>query len=138
MTPAAAKKRAAELRENLDQWSHEYNVLDAPTVPDATYDKALRELIDLETEHPELQSADSPTQRVGGAPSSAFRPYPHNVPMLSLGNAFGADELRAWYARVRRLIPSAPVAFVAELKIDGLAVALRYRNGVWERGWKRV
>jgi len=137
MTPAAAKKRAAELREKLDQWSHEYNVLDAPTVPDATYDKALRELIDLETEHPELQSADSPTQRVGGTPSSAFKPYPHNVPMLSLGNAFGSEELRAWYARVRRLIPSAPIAFVAELKIDGLAVALRYRAGVWESGGTR-
>jgi DNA ligase (NAD+) len=137
MTPAAAKKRAAELREKLDRWSHEYNVLDAPSVPDATYDKALRELIDLETEHPELQTSDSPTQRVGGVPSSAFKPYPHRVPMLSLGNAFGADELRAWYARVRRLIPNDPIAFVAELKIDGLAVALRYRDGVWESGGTR-
>jgi DNA ligase (NAD+) len=122
MTPAAAKKRAAELREELDRWSHEYNVLDAPSVPDATYDKALRELIDLETAYPELQSSDSPTQRVGGVPSSTFEPYPHSIPMLSLGNAFGADELRAWYARVRRLIPDEPIAFVAELKIDGLAV----------------
>src|ERR1700680_4830517 len=116
MTPAAAKKHAVELREKLDRWSHEYNVLDAPSVPDATYDKALRELIDLETEYPELQTSDSPTQRVGGVPSSAFKPYPHGVPMLSLGNAFGADELRAWYARVRRLTPNEPMAFVAELK----------------------
>jgi DNA ligase (NAD+) len=137
MTPAAAKKRAAELRQELDRWSHEYNVLDAPSVPDATYDKALRELIDLETEYPELQTSDSPTQRVGGVPSSAFKPYPHIIPMLSLGNAFGGDELRAWYARVRRLIPTEPIAFVAELKIDGLAVALRYRDGVWESGGTR-
>jgi DNA ligase (NAD+) len=137
MTPAAAKKRAVELREELDRWSHEYNVLDAPSVPDATYDKALRDLIDLETEYPELQTSDSPTQRVGGVPSSAFKPYPHRVPMLSLGNAFGADELRAWHARVRRLIPTEPIAFVAELKIDGLAVALRYRGGVWESGGTR-
>lgn len=137
MTPAAPKKRAAELREQLDLWSHEYNVLDAPSVPDATYDKALRELIDLEAEHPELQSSDSPTQRVGGTPSSTFTQYPHEIPMLSLGNAFGADELRAWFARVRRLIPDAPIAFVAELKIDGLAVALRYRDGAWESGGTR-
>ena len=137
MTTAAAKKRAAELREELDRWSHEYNVLDAPSVPDATFDKALRELVDLETEFPELQTSDSPTQRVGGVPSSAFKPYPHRIPMLSLGNAFGADELRAWHARVRRLIPTEPIAFVAELKIDGLAVALRYRDGVWESGGTR-
>jgi DNA ligase (NAD+) len=137
MTPAAAKKRATELREELDRWSHEYNVLDAPSVPDATYDKALRELIDLETEYPELQTSDSPTQRVGGVPSSAFKPYPHRIPMLSLGNAFGADELRAWYARVGRLISNEAIAFVAELKIDGLAVALRYRDGVWESGGTR-
>ncbi|HKW44305.1 MAG TPA: NAD-dependent DNA ligase LigA [Candidatus Eremiobacteraceae bacterium] len=137
MTPAAAKKRAAELREQLDLWSHEYNVLDAPSVSDAKYDETLRELIDLETEHPELQSSDSPTQRVGGVPSSAFKQYPHRIPMLSLGNAFGADELRAWHARVKRLIPDEPVAFVAELKIDGLAVALRYREGSWESGGTR-
>jgi DNA ligase (NAD+) len=137
MTPAAAKKCAAELREKLDRWSHEYNVLDAPSVPDATYDKTLRELINLESEFPELQTSDSPTQRVGGVPSSAFKPYPHSVPMLSLGNAFGADELRAWYARVRRLIPDEPIEFVAELKIDGLAVALRFRDGVWESGGTR-
>jgi DNA ligase (NAD+) len=137
MTPAAAKKHAAVLREKLERWSREYYVLDEPSVPDAEYDAALRELLALETQHPELQSADSPTQRVGGAPSSAFAPYPHRMPMLSLGNAFGADELRAWYARVRRLIGDEPIAFVAELKIDGLAISVRYRDGLWVDGGTR-
>ncbi len=104
-------------------------MLDAPTIADATYDALLRELVDLEAAHPELVTADSPTQRVGGAPAAAdFSPYPHEVPMLSLGNAFDADELRAFDARVVRFAGASP-GYVCELKIDGLAMSLRYERG---------
>ncbi|HLJ84846.1 MAG TPA: NAD-dependent DNA ligase LigA [Candidatus Eremiobacteraceae bacterium] len=137
MTAAAAKKRAAELRAQLERWSREYYVLDAPSVSDAEYDVALRALAELEAEHPELASPDSPTQRVGGEASSIFAPYRHRTPMLSLGNAFGADELRAWHARLRRQLPDEDIAFVAELKIDGLAIAIRYRDGLFADGGTR-
>jgi DNA ligase (NAD+) len=137
MTAAAAKKRAAELRAQLERWSKEYYVLDAPSVSDAEYDVALRALAELEAQHPELASPDSPTQRVGGEASSVFAPYRHRTPMLSLGNAFGADELRAWHARLRRQLPDEDIAFVAELKIDGLAIAIRYHNGLFSGGGTR-
>lgn len=135
--PESAKKRAAELRELLHRYSREYYALDAPSVEDAEYDRLFRELQKLEEQYPELRTPDSPTLRVGIAPSSAFAPYRHTVPMLSLGNAFGAEELRAWHDRVRRLIGDKPLAFVAELKIDGLAISLRYENGVFTSGGTR-
>jgi DNA ligase (NAD+) len=137
MTAAAAKKRAAELRAQLERWSKEYYVLDAPSVSDAEYDVALRALAELEAQYPELASSDSPTQRVGGEASSVFAPYRHRTPMLSLGNAFGAEELRAWNARLRRQLPDEDIAFVAELKIDGLAIAIRYRDGLFADGGTR-
>src|SRR5262252_5984427 len=114
--------RAAELREQLDRYNYEYYVLDAPTISDAQWDALFRELVDLETKHPELLTPDSPTQRVGAAPSNAFDPYRHAVPMLSLGNAFGKEELRQWQARLHKLLGNAAPRYVAELKIDGLAV----------------
>ena len=137
MAASADAKRAAQLRDVLHRYSHEYYILDAPSVDDAEYDRLLRELQALETKHPELRTADSPTTRVGTAPSSAFAPYKHNVPMLSLGNAFGADELRPWHDRVCKLLKGDDVAYVAELKIDGLAIVLRYEDGAFVAGATR-
>ncbi len=137
MSAVAPKKRAAELRAQLERWSEQYYVLDAPSVSDAEYDATLRELAELEAKNPELATADSPTQRVGGHASTAFAPYQHSTPMLSLGNAFGAEELRAWHARVLRQLPDADISFVTELKIDGLAIAIGYQNGLFAGGGTR-
>lgn len=136
MSIAQPKTRAAELRALLDDANYHYYVLDDPQITDAEYDGLLRELIDLEERYPELRTPDSPTQRVGAAPSEKFAPYEHERPMLSLANAFNADELRAFDERVRKLA-GAPVSYVIELKIDGLATSLRYRGGVLERGGTR-
>src|SRR5262249_3648401 len=99
-TDHAAVARAAPLREELLEHNERYFVLDDPIISDAEYDALLRELVDLEREHPELVTPDSPTQRPGGAPSAAFAPVTHLQPMLSLDNAFTADELRAWFTRI--------------------------------------
>jgi len=136
MSPTPGK-RAAHLRELLERYNEEYYVRDAPSVGDAEYDALMRELREIEEAHPELRTPDSPTQRVGSAPSSSFTSYPHGVPMLSLGNAFGDDDLRAWHARVVRQLGRDAGAFTTELKIDGLAVSLRYRDGVFESGATR-
>jgi DNA ligase (NAD+) len=116
-------------------------VLDAPTISDADWDRMLRELQELEEAHPELQTPDSPTQRVGAVPSAGFAEVRHGVPMLSLGNAFGADELREFDSRVRKglgLTDADPgVQYVCELKIDGLAVSLRYEGRTFVRGATR-
>ncbi|HEY9086094.1 MAG TPA: NAD-dependent DNA ligase LigA, partial [Candidatus Tyrphobacter sp.] len=131
-----AEDRAAELRARLEEANVRYYVLDAPTITDAEYDAMLRELVELEAAHPELRTADSPTQRVGAPAAEHFPAYEHRVPMLSLANAFGPDELHAFDERVRKLAET-DVAYVCELKIDGLAIALRYRNRVFERGGTR-
>lgn len=118
------------LRDQLNDWSYRYYVLDDPSVPDAEYDRAFRRLEELEAEHPDLVTADSPTQRVGDRPLDAFDEVRHDVPMLSLGNAFDEQELRDFDQRVReRLDVDGPVAYVAEPKLDGLAVSLLYENG---------
>ena len=139
MSPHSAKPadRAAELRELLERHNYEYYVLDAPTISDERWDALFRELQTLEEQHPELRTPDSPTQRVGATPSAAFTKYRHAVPMLSLGNAFGDVELRGWHERVTRLLDREPDAYVAELKIDGLAIALRYENGALVSGGTR-
>ncbi len=124
----SAAARARGLRERIEEANNAYHVLDAATIDDATYDALLRELAGLEAEHPEIATLDSPTQHVGGAAASDFAPYPHAVPMLSLSNAFDAAEVRAFDARVAKLAGSAP-AYVCELKIDGLAMSLRYEGG---------
>jgi len=133
--------RAADLRARIDDANYRYHVLDAPTIPDKEYDRLLRELQDLEAEHPELATPDSPTQRVGGPPLTAFASVRHEVPMLSLGNAFGHDELREFDARVRRGLgladADAGVTYVCELKIDGLAISLRYEGRSFVRGLTR-
>ena len=136
MTQKQPAARANELRAVLDEASYRYYVLDDPQITDAEYDELLRELIDLEDRYPELRTPDSPTQRVGAAPSEKFAPYEHHLPMLSLGNAFNEEELRAFDERVRKLAGEA-VSYVVELKIDGLATSLRYRDGTFERGGTR-
>jgi DNA ligase (NAD+) len=123
-------QKAQSLRDQLNDWSYRYYVLDDPAVPDAEYDRIYRELQALETEHPSLVSADSPTQRVGDVPLEAFDQVQHEVPMLSLDNAFDDDELRAFDKRVReRLDVSGSVDYVAEPKLDGLAISLLYLDG---------
>jgi DNA ligase (NAD+) len=134
-------RRAEELRSIIDEANYRYHVLDDPTMEDQAYDRLLRELQDLEAANPELATPDSPTQRVGATPSGSFAEVRHQVPMLSLGNAFGHDELREFDARVRRgleLTDADPgVTYVCELKIDGLAISLRYEGRSFVRGATR-
>jgi DNA ligase (NAD+) len=132
--PAA---RAHALRAQIEEANYRYHVLDDPQLADADYDRLLRELIDLEEAHPELRTPDSPTQRVGSAVSSDFSPYPHTRAMLSLANAFDADELHAFDERVRKLAAREELAYTCELKIDGLAISLRYEDGAFVRGGTR-
>jgi len=132
--------RAAELRSQIEDANHLYHVLDAPAISDRQYDLLFAELVGLEERHPELVTSDSPTQRVGGPVSGSFPPVRHDVPMLSLGNAFSADELREFDTRVRRILgrtADEPAAYVCELKIDGLAISLRYEGRQFVRGATR-
>lgn len=135
--PPDIRERVARLRDEINEHIYRYYVLDAPTISDAVYDQLVRELADLEARYPELITADSPTQRVGAPPSSAFATVRHRVPMLSLANAFGDDELEAWDRRVRQGLGNARVRYVCELKIDGAAVSLTYRDGVFTTGATR-
>ncbi|WP_243638078.1 NAD-dependent DNA ligase LigA [Rubrobacter taiwanensis] len=132
------RKRVEELRELVRYHNRKYYVEDAPEISDAEYDALYSELERLEREHPELVTPDSPTQRVGAEPLEEFRQVEHAVPMLSLNNARKPEELREWDARVRRLLgPDAGVEYVTELKVDGLAVSLRYENGRFVLGATR-
>ncbi|HET8568860.1 MAG TPA: NAD-dependent DNA ligase LigA [Candidatus Limnocylindria bacterium] len=137
MSVSRAEQRIAELRERIEKANYEYHVLDAPTISDEAYDALMRELTELEAAHPELVSPDSPTQRVGAAASGRFAPVEHASPMLSLSNAFDEDELRAFDARVRKLLAREDVGYVCELKIDGLAVNLTYEGGRFVQGATR-
>jgi DNA ligase (NAD+) len=119
-------KRAEELRAELRRHEHLYHVMDAPEISDAAYDALMNELKKLEREHPELVTPDSPTQRVGGKPAEGFRKVAHSRPMLSLDNAYSEEELADWDRRVHELAGSLPVEYTAELKLDGLSVALTY------------
>ncbi|TAM77963.1 NAD-dependent DNA ligase LigA [bacterium] len=134
---ATPRRRAEELREALHEANYRYYVLDMPTISDAEYDALLRELQELEEAHPELVTPDSPTQRVGAAPLETFAPFPHRRQMISLGNAFSEQELRAFDGRVRKLAAGRSFVYTVELKIDGLAIALHYRDGAFERGGTR-
>lgn len=129
--------RAASLREELNRHNYAYYVLDAPTIPDAEYDKLFRELQSLEEAHPELVTADSPTHRVGGQPVSQFAPVVHSIPMLSLNNGFTDEEIIAFDRRAREGLEVERVEYATELKFDGLAVNLRYENGVFVCGATR-
>ena len=133
-------ERAAELRQLLNRAGHAYYVLDAPVMEDAVYDRLYRELLELEQNHPDLQRSDSPTQRVGGAPAEGFTSVEHRVGMLSLDNAFNRDDLQAWHERLLKVLDrpkDTRLPLVGELKIDGNALALSYRNGVLERAATR-
>jgi DNA ligase (NAD+) len=133
-----ARKRAAELRRLLNRWSAEYYVLAEPSVDDATYDRHYDELVELEQEHPELVTQDSPTQRVGSAPSERFQKVRHLTPMGSLEKVTTDEALAKWADDVRkRLGTDEPVAYVIEPKIDGLAINLTYENGLFTRGATR-
>jgi DNA ligase (NAD+) len=125
MTDTAAKQ-IEKLREELRRHEHLYYVLDAPEISDAEYDALMNRLKRLEAEHPELITPDSPTQRVGGKPAEGFQKAQHSRPMLSLDNAYSIEELRDWDRRVRDLAGNLPVDYTAELKLDGLSVALQY------------
>ncbi|WP_334190669.1 NAD-dependent DNA ligase LigA, partial [Noviherbaspirillum sp.] len=123
--------RAAWLKSELNRHSHAYYVLDNPTIPDAEYDKLFRELVELEVEHPDLLTSDSPTQRVGGKPLPQFDQVRHALPMLSLNNAFDEDDIAAFDRRVQEgLQTDATVEYSTELKFDGLAISLRYEDGL--------
>jgi DNA ligase (NAD+) len=119
-------KRAEQLRTELRRHEHLYYVMDAPQISDAEYDALMNELKHIETAHPTLLTPESPTQRVGGAPAEGFKKIRHSRPMLSLDNAYSAEELADWDRRVRELAGKLPVEFTAELKMDGLSVALNY------------
>ncbi|MBH9968595.1 NAD-dependent DNA ligase LigA [[Bacillus] enclensis] len=136
MDRQSAEKRVHELHELLNQYNYEYHVLDKPSVPDSEYDQLLRELIELEDQHPELRTADSPSQRVGGTILDAFEKVEHRSQMLSLGNAFNEQDLRDFDRRVRQAVGD-DFSYVCELKIDGLAVSLRYENGIFVQGATR-
>ena len=136
------EQRVEELRRRLEYHGHRYYVLDDPEIGDDAYDRLLDELRALEAEHPELLTPDSPTQRVGGTPISKLEKVRHLQPMLSLANVRSAEELRAWIARMRSHLAREGIedpdfAYVAEPKIDGLAISLVYRDGVLERGATR-
>jgi DNA ligase (NAD+) len=136
--PAAPAARAAELRRILGRAIHAYYVLDAPEMSDAEYDRLFRELTALEAAHPGLRTSDSPTLRVGAEPASALRKHRHLAPMLSLANAFSDEELDAWEDRNARIAPDVRGAgYTVELKIDGAAVCLTYRDGVLAMGATR-
>lgn len=132
-----AEKRITELRREIEEHNYRYYVLDDPVITDAEYDQLMRELIRLEESFPDLVTPDSPTQRVGGEPLPFFEKVEHSVPMLSLGNAFSEEDLREFDRRLRRTAGVDRIRYVCELKIDGLAVSLRYENGVFVQGATR-
>jgi DNA ligase (NAD+) len=137
MVDTQVNRRVEELHTLINRYNYEYHALDQPSVSDAEYDELMNELRRLETEHPELITPDSPTQRVGATPSSGFTTVRHEIPMLSLGNVFNQQQLIDWAERVYRLVGRRDIEFVTEPKIDGSAVSILYRHGVYERGATR-
>src|ERR687897_1921156 len=152
MADREIEERAEALRAEIREHNRRYHELDDPTISDAEYDELVRQMRALEEEFPELITPDSPTQQVGGAPlTTVFAPVVHGVPMMSLDNAFDEAELRAWVERLHRRLAGAPVAagdggdqpgskevgYVCELKIDGLAISIRYEDGRYVRAATR-
>src|SRR6204780_4050808 len=131
------EKKIEALREQIRRHEYLYYVLDQPEISDADFDKLMRELKDLEAEHPELITEDSPTQRVGGKPREGFVKVPHSSPMLSLDNTYNEEELRDWERRVHELSGRSDVDYVCELKLDGMSLALVYEDGKLARGVTR-
>jgi len=137
MSDASTAARAAFLRAEIERHDRAYYVFDAPTIPDAEYDRLFRELQEIEAAHPALAAPDSPTRRVGGTPLPVFRQVLHAVPMLSLNNAFTAEEASAFDRRCREGLGAEHVDYACEPKFDGLAITLRYEQGVFVRGATR-
>lgn len=138
MLDPSLRERLAALREQLHSHSYHYYVLNEATIPDAEYDRLFRELQEIEAAHPELQSSDSPSQRVGAPPLAAFSQVRHETPMLSLDNVFSEQELLEFDQRIKaRLKDSSEFAYVCEPKLDGIAVSLLYVDGVLVRGATR-
>src|SRR5438552_10736886 len=137
MTSADAKTRHAELVEEIRQHDHAYYVLAQASITDQEYDRLYRQLLDLEKEFPNLITPDSPSQRVGGEPLKAFKPVQHVKPMLSLDNTYSQAELREFVNRVQRLLPKETLDWIVEPKVDGLAINLRYENGIFTCGATR-
>lgn len=131
-----AEKEVKELHQRLNQYNYEYHVLDKPSVPDSEYDRLMQQLIQIEERFPQLKTSDSPTQRVGGQVLDLFEKVQHEIPMLSLGNAFNEQDLVDFDRRVTQAV-GMDHSYVCELKIDGLAVSLRYENGLFIRGATR-
>lgn len=139
MSPSAksSARQIAALRARIDDANHRYHVLDDPDIPDIKYDKLMRELEALEAAHPELIAPDSPTQRVGSAPSGAFATVRHEIPMLSLANAFSDEEVEEFVRRIEQRQDISDPLFSVEPKFDGLAISLRYEHGLFVRGATR-
>jgi len=131
-----AELKISEIRSLLNQYGYEYYVLDKPSVPDSEYDRLMQELLELEGEFPQLKTPDSPSERVGGAVLDMFVKVEHRTPMLSLGNAFNEQDLRDFDRRIRQAVGN-DFSYVCELKIDGLAVSLRYEDGLFVQGATR-
>jgi len=130
-------KKIKELREKIRYHNYRYYVLDDPTVSDAEYDRLMKKLEEWETKYPQYITPASPTQRVGVEPVAGFVPVKHITPLLSLANAFSAEELQSFDKRIKKLIPQQKLEYVVELKIDGLAVALVYEDDIFVRGATR-
>src|SRR5579862_7860230 len=128
MSGSAIQKKIDAVREKIRHHEYLYYVFDNPELSDADFDKLMNELKRIEAEHPELVTADSPTQRVGGKPAEGFRKVAHSRPMLSLDNAYSEEELRDWDRRVHELAGNLPVEYTCELKLDGLSLALHYEG----------
>jgi len=131
------ENRIAQLVNELNEHNHRYAVLNAPTISDRAYDELMHELIDLETQHPDLIQPESPTQRVSSDLTKEFPTVQHDIPMLSLDNTYSEDELKDFEDRIRRELPDEDLQYVAELKIDGVALSLTYENGLLVRGVTR-
>ena len=132
-----SKDRINKLKDLLGKYSYEYYVLDDPSVSDAVYDGLMRELKELETKHPELITPDSPTQRVGNVPLDSFKKVTHETPMLSLNDVFSREDVEAWIVRMEKLLPGTKHQYFCDIKMDGLAVALVYENGVFTQAVTR-
>ena len=137
MTLAQAKTRHAELAEEIRRHDQAYYVEAKPLISDFEYDRLYRELLDLEKQFPELATADSPSQRVGGKPLSDFKPSQHLTPMMSLDNTYSQDEVRQFVERVQKIVPHEKLDWCVEPKIDGVAINLLYENGVFTVGATR-
>lgn len=137
MTPNSSRQRTQELRDLLNRYSYEYHVLDQPSISDAVYDSLFNELKQIEKDNPDLVTSDSPTQRVGNELKGGFKKVKHSSRMLSLDDVFSHDDVRAWVGRVDKLLEGTPHEYFVDTKMDGLACALVYNNGVFERAITR-